>query len=168
MDTFRILVITDTHLGYKENDPRRRNDSFESLKYMLSMGRHLHCDFCVHAGDLFDQNKPSKATVFKTLEILKESCLGSGDINFEIESGREQFRQGWPNFESLNMNVALPMFVIHGNHDDPNEEQGMQLAALDILDVSLIERVVLVSGSCKLYRQDSVGGPRGCQPSCIS
>lgn len=37
----------------------------------------------------------------------------------------------------MNMNVGLPVFAIHGNHDDPTRDGGMSsFAALDILSAA--------------------------------
>ncbi|KAH0476695.1 MAG: uncharacterized protein KVP18_003790 [Porospora cf. gigantea A] len=157
MDSFRVLVVTDSHLGYRESDPQRRDDTFEMLDYMLRMGRRLECDLCVHAGDLYDQTKPSKATLYKSMELLKRNCLGDDDINFELVEGRETLRQKRPNFESLDVNVALPIFVIHGNHDDPSEEQDLQSAQLvnylgkvESVEKVEVEPLVLRKGSTQL------------------
>lgn len=38
------------------------------------------------------------------------------------------------NFEDEDINVAIPVFSIHGNHDDPTEEG--RYAALDLLQMS--------------------------------
>ena len=43
-------------------------------------------------------------------------------------------RFGTVNYEDPNFNVELPIFVIHGNHDDPTGSGG--LSALDLLSVS--------------------------------
>jgi double-strand break repair protein MRE11 len=34
-ETFRILVATDIHLGYKERDPVRGEDSFKAFEEVL-------------------------------------------------------------------------------------------------------------------------------------
>lgn len=60
-DTFRILVVTDTHLGtnsffdsadalagYMERDPIRGNDSFITWEECLNQAKNLNvCDFLV-------------------------------------------------------------------------------------------------------------------------
>lgn len=38
------------------------------------------------------------------------------------------------NYEDPNLNVGIPVFSIHGNHDDPAGPQG--LCALDMLSAS--------------------------------
>lgn len=41
------------------------------------------------------------------------------------------------NYEDPYFSVGLPIFSIHGNHDDPTREGGMEaLAALDLLHVA--------------------------------
>ena len=36
-DLFNIMISTDNHLGYKENDKIRHNDSFLAFQEVLSM-----------------------------------------------------------------------------------------------------------------------------------
>lgn len=36
-DTWRIIIATDTHLGYLERDPLRRDDSFEAFDEVLAL-----------------------------------------------------------------------------------------------------------------------------------
>lgn len=46
-------------------------------------------------------------------------------------------RFGRVNYEDPNFSVGLPIFSIHGNHDDPTREGGIEaLAALDLLHVA--------------------------------
>mmetsp|Transcript_19819 Transcript_19819/g.50366 ORF Transcript_19819/g.50366 Transcript_19819/m.50366 type:complete len:637 (-) Transcript_19819:68-1978(-) len=88
----------------------------------------------LHAGDLFDENRPSRQSLYRTMELLRRYCCGDGDISICVDSDPSQFRFGAPNWEDENMNVCLPIFAIHGNHDDPTGEQ--KLAALDLLEVN--------------------------------
>lgn len=65
------------------------------------------------------------------MELMREYCLGDGNVSFEIVSDRKWFRGRTINFERPDLNVRLPIFMIHGNHDDPT---GLgNLSALDIL-----------------------------------
>lgn len=41
---------------------------------------------------------------------------------------------GTVNYQDPNFNIAIPVFSIHGNHDDPSGEQN--LAALDLLSIT--------------------------------
>eukprot|EP00166_Cyanidium_caldarium_P004961 ctg_5616.g548 len=40
------------------------------------------------------------------------------------------------NFLDAELGVALPIFCIHGNHDDPTSSSRAHLSALDLLQVS--------------------------------
>lgn len=62
-DVLKILIATDTHLGYKADDNVRGGDSFETFEEILQIGRKLNVDFLLHGGDLFDDNKPSRTTL---------------------------------------------------------------------------------------------------------
>ena len=42
---FKILVITDSHLGHKEKDRVRGLDSFRSFEECLQIGDRLNADF---------------------------------------------------------------------------------------------------------------------------
>ena len=70
--------------------------------------------------------------------------MGPNPIQIQIISSPEAtpFRVGQRdvvNYEDENYSVDLPIFAIHGNHDDPTREGGAQgelLSAMDFLDVS--------------------------------
>ncbi|OQS04777.1 double-strand break repair protein [Thraustotheca clavata] len=136
--TIKILVSTDNHLGYCENDGVRGKDSFRAFEEMLSIGVREKVDFVLLAGDLFHHNKPSRATLYRTMALLRNYCLGDGSINFQILSDQSlNFPNfGHANYEDPNINVRLPIFSIHGNHDDPTGEAGRSLAALDLLSAA--------------------------------
>lgn len=65
-NTLRILVSTDNHLGYAENDNVRGNDSFAALEEVLYLAKEYSCDMVMLAGDLFHENRPSRRTLYKT------------------------------------------------------------------------------------------------------
>ncbi|RHY34596.1 hypothetical protein DYB32_000806 [Aphanomyces invadans] len=134
----KILISTDNHLGYNENDAVRGKDSFRAFEEMLAIGGREQVDFVLLAGDLFHHNKPSRATMYRTMSILRTYCLGDGTINFQILSDQSlNFpNYGQVNYEDPNINVRLPIFSIHGNHDDPTGEAGRSLAALDLLSAA--------------------------------
>jgi double-strand break repair protein MRE11 len=65
------------------------------------------------------------------------NCFGDKPCELEMLSDASENFQGafnHVNYEDLDMNVAIPIFSIHGNHDDPSGEG--HLAALDLLQVS--------------------------------
>merc|ERR1719316_932503 len=64
------------------------------------------------------------------MDLMRRYLLGSGDIGFEVVSDPTQFSRGMVNFEDPNVNVDIPMFMIHGNHDDPGGESNLSVASL--------------------------------------
>lgn len=64
------------------------------------------------------------------LAAFLDSCLSVNGIFFLS-------RIGHVNYEDPFVSVGLPIFSIHGNHDDPTREGGVEsLAALDLLHVA--------------------------------
>ncbi|KAL3937067.1 MAG: hypothetical protein SGBAC_007746 [Bacillariaceae sp.] len=138
-DTIRIMLSTDNHLGYCEGDAVRGMDSFAALEEVLWLARHYHADLVLLAGDLFHMNKPSRGTLHKTMDLFRRYCMGDSPIQIQILSNQAQtFRDGCVNYEDENYSVDLPVFSIHGNHDDPTREAGSTdlFCALDLLDVT--------------------------------
>jgi len=136
-DTFQILVATDNHLGYAEKDPIRGNDSLETFEEILRIAVKSNVDMILLGGDLFHENKPSRKTLHKTMELLRKYCLGDRPCAMEFLSDRKaNFPSnsfGNVNYEDPNLNVSLPVFSIHGNHDDPTGDGN--LCSLDLLSV---------------------------------
>ncbi|EGG14929.1 DNA repair exonuclease [Cavenderia fasciculata] len=133
----RILVATDNHLGYLEKDPIRGDDSFNSFEEILQYAHKLKVDMVLLGGDLFHDNKPSRSCLYRTMELFRKYCLGDTPIKLQFLSDQavnffNKFHT--VNYEDPNFNISLPVFSIHGNHDDPTGEGG--LAALDLLSVS--------------------------------
>lgn len=133
--TFRILITSDVHLGYMENDPIRGNDSIVTFEEILSIAREKKVDFVLHGGDLFHDNKPSRTTLHACLALLREYCLGDKPVHFEYLSDQSvDFKHcKFPtvNYDDPNLNVSIPVFSIHGNHDDPTGPGN--LCSLDLL-----------------------------------
>ena len=120
-------------MGAHERDPIRKNDSFIAFREILETAKKEKVDALFLGGDLFDQNKPSRETLVQTMDVLREYVFGDDAIEFEVVSDQSiNFpNRGIVNFEDENVNVALPIFAIHGNHDDPSGQEN--LSALDIL-----------------------------------
>jgi double-strand break repair protein MRE11 len=149
-DTIRIIVSTDNHLGYNERDAVRGLDSFAALEEVLFLAKELQADMVLLAGDLFHDNKPSRRTLHKTMQLLRTYCMGPNPVQIQILNNNDNsndtsassgsvFRQGHVNYEDEHYSVDLPIFAIHGNHDDPTREGGTGnelLAALDLLDAA--------------------------------
>ncbi|KAM1808030.1 hypothetical protein ACFX11_030962 [Malus domestica] len=133
-DTLRILVATDCHLGYMEKDEIRRHDSFQAFDEICSIAEQKNVDFLLLGGDLFHENKPSRSTLVKAIEILRRHCLNDQPVQFQVVSDQTMnFPNtfGHVNYEDPHFNVGLPVFSIHGNHDDPAGVDN--LSAVDIL-----------------------------------
>ncbi|KAK1284526.1 Double-strand break repair protein MRE11 [Acorus calamus] len=133
-NTLRVLVATDCHLGYMEKDEVRRFDSFHAFEEICSIADQKQVDFILLGGDLFHENKPSRSTLVKTIEILRRYCLNDQPVQFQVVSDQTvNFLNifGHVNYEDPHFNVGLPVFTIHGNHDDPAGVDN--LSAIDIL-----------------------------------
>jgi len=83
-DTFNIFVATDNHLGFKEMDPVRGNDSFNTMEEILKLASDY--DMLLLGGDLFHENKPSRHCVYRTLSMFRKYCLCDKCINFNVVS----------------------------------------------------------------------------------
>ncbi|CAK0792938.1 unnamed protein product [Prorocentrum cordatum] len=129
-DTLRICVATDTHIGYMGKDNVRKNDALNTFEEVLQICRGSSADLILHGGDLFHENKPQRGCLYNAMELLRRYCLGPGDVGFQVVSGPEMFRRGLVNYEDPNMNVDMPMFMIHGNHDDPGGDSNLSVANL--------------------------------------
>ncbi|KAG6433935.1 hypothetical protein SASPL_105554 [Salvia splendens] len=133
-DMLRVLVATDCHLGYMEKDEIRRHDSFQAFDEICSIAAQNQVDFILLGGDLFHENKPSRSTLVKAIEILRRHCLSDKPVQFQVVSDQTvNFANcfGHVNYEDPHFNVGLPVFSIHGNHDDPAGVDN--LSAVDIL-----------------------------------
>jgi len=99
------------------------NDSFTSFEEILKYGKSTKADFILLGGDLFHENKPSRKSLQKCMDLLRKYCLGPEENKFEFLSDPDvNFKEcATPNvnFEDPNLRISLPVFSIHGNHDDP-------------------------------------------------
>ena len=139
-DIVRILVSTDNHLGFAERDPTRCDDCFAAFEEVLATAKEKKVDFVLLAGDMFHENKPTRRTLHCTMELLRKYCLGDDPVYTAIlNDQKELFKAsfGRVNYEDPFQSVSLPVFSIHGNHDDPSREGGggEALAALDLLAI---------------------------------
>ena len=127
-----------------ERDPIRGGDSLESFKEILTIAKTKQVDFLLLGGDLFHENKPSRYVLHRTMELLRRFCMGPHPCSIEFRSDPSvnfvsrlvlillkyylntfflKFSQhvSFPNvnYEDPNYNIDIPVFSIHGNHDDP-------------------------------------------------
>ncbi|MBA0641508.1 hypothetical protein Goklo_026049 [Gossypium klotzschianum] len=114
----------------------RRHDSFQAFDEICSIAEEKQVDILLLGGDLFHKNKPSRSTLVKAIEILRRHCLNDQPVQFQVVSDQTvNFPNtfGHVNYEDPHFNVGLPVFSIHGNHDDPAGVDN--LSAIDILSV---------------------------------
>lgn len=137
-DTFKILIATDIHLGYMEKDAVRGNDTFVTFDEIMEIARSKDVDFVLLGGDLFHENKPSRRAMHACMETLRKYCMGDRPVTFEVLSDQAVNFGGskfpWVNYADPNLNISIPVFSVHGNHDDPTGAEG--LCALDLLSCS--------------------------------
>lgn len=72
--------------GVWENDDVRKDDSFVSFKEVFQIAEQQNADLVLLGGDLFHENKPSRQTVVKAMDILNKHCLNDRPIAFQILS----------------------------------------------------------------------------------
>ena len=90
--SFRIMIASDTHLGYLENDQIRGDDSFNSFEEILKVTRSEGVDFLLMGGDLFHHHNPSKKTIIRTSNILQKYIYGQKEHNFEVYCYEPNFK----------------------------------------------------------------------------
>lgn len=134
----KILVTTDNHLGYCEKDSVRGDDSFVAFEECLEEALKNDVDFILLGGDLFHDANPSANSMHRCMKLLRRYTLGDKPIEFEIVNSQDasflESLQRSANYEDPNMNVSIPVFSIHGNHDDPSGFG--RLSSLDILSIT--------------------------------
>ncbi|RFU30874.1 hypothetical protein B7463_g5439, partial [Scytalidium lignicola] len=136
-DTIRVLVATDSHVGYEERDPIRKDDSWKSFHEIMCLAKDRDVDMILLAGDLFHDNKPSRKAMYQVMRSLRMNCLGEKPCELEMLSDASDVFEGTfnhVNYEDPDINVAIPVFSIHGNHDDPTGDG--HYCSLDLLQMS--------------------------------
>lgn len=137
-DTFRILLTTDNHVGYMENDQIRGDDSWRTFAEILDIAKEQDVDMIVQGGDLFHVNAPSKKSYYHVMRALREHCWCDKPIEYKLVSDPSDAMATkhfvYPAEYDANVNVGMPLYAISGNHDDATGEE--LLSPLDILSVS--------------------------------
>lgn len=100
------------------------------------------------AGDLFHDNRPTRRTLHKTMEILRRYCMGPNPVRVQILSSSKPI-----NYQDPNYAVQLPIFSIHGNHDDPSRDAGSRelLAALGVCGEFKQRRIITHLLALQIY-----------------
>ena len=122
----KILIATDIHLGFEYSKKRGQeiDDSFITFEEILQYGKEHEVDFVLLGGDLFHDTKPSQTAILKCMELLRKYCLGPREIKIQFLSDPDvvfgHCAHKTVNYEDPNLNISMPIFSIHGNHDDPS------------------------------------------------
>ena len=160
-DHIKIMLATDNHIGYMERDPVRGQDSIRTFEEILQLAVQHEVDLILLGGDLFHENKPSRATLHQTMALLRQYTLGDKPISIELLSDPNDGAlpgKDFPaiNYEDPNLNVGIPVFSIHGNHDDP---QGVgETGALSALDLLSVSGLINYFGKVELPSDDAAAG----------
>lgn len=136
-NTISILITTDNHVGYHENDPIRGDDSGKTFEEITRIAKERDVDMVVQGGDLFHVNKPSKKSLYQVMKSLRSNCLGDRPCELQLISDPSMaLTLDFPgvNYEDENLNIGVPVFAISGNHDDATGDS--LLLPLDILAAS--------------------------------
>ncbi|KAG6187945.1 Double-strand break repair protein mus-23 [Claviceps purpurea] len=136
-DTIRILIATDNHVGYEERDAIRKDDSWRTFDEILNLARNEDVDMVLLAGDLFHENKPSRKSLYQVMRTLRQNCLGEKPCPLEfLSDAASVFEGAFPhvNYEDPDINISIPVFSIHGNHDDPSGDGNY--CSLDLLQAA--------------------------------
>ena len=95
-DATRILVLGDTHVGYRHRSPSNKSawagsvNASEVFTRCLERARELNVDAVIHAGDVFDHGNTQR--------------------------DRDTVRQAI----SQTVEAGIPFYYVFGNHDDDN------------------------------------------------
>lgn len=134
-DTIRILIATDSHVGYAERDPVRKDDSWASFDEVMQLAKTEDVDMVLLAGDLFHDNAPSRKAMYQVMRSLRQNCLGDKPCELEfLSDATDVLGTHHVNYEDPDINISIPVFSIHGNHDDPSGDG--HFCSLDLLQVS--------------------------------
>ncbi|KAH6999642.1 Mre11 DNA-binding presumed domain-containing protein [Ilyonectria destructans] len=136
-DTIRILIATDNHVGFEERDAIRKDDSWQTFDEIMNLARTEDVDMVLLAGDLFHDNKPSRKSLYQVMRTLRQNVLGMKPCPLEfLSDAASVFDGAFPhvNYEDPDINVSIPVFSIHGNHDDPSGDGNF--CSLDLLQAS--------------------------------
>ena len=110
-------------IGYAEKHAKKSEDSFNTFEEILQLAHAQEVDFVLLGGDLFHENKPSRNSVIKCMDLLRKYTLGDREIKIAVLSRPDvdfaHCSRQEVNYVCGDLNVSMPVFSIHGNHDDP-------------------------------------------------
>jgi double-strand break repair protein MRE11 len=85
-----------------EKDPIRKTDSIDTFEEILKIAREKKVDFILLGGDLFHDNKPSRWTLYKTMQLFRQYCMGDKPCEFDFLSDQAtNFHDRWGKSRSV-------------------------------------------------------------------
>lgn len=103
----------------------------------MQIAKKQDVDMVLLGGDLFHDNRPSRKSMYQVMRSLRKHCFGNKPCELEfLSDGAEVFEGAFPhvNYEDPDINVGIPVFSIHGNHDDPSGDG--HYCSLDLLQAA--------------------------------
>lgn len=103
----------------------------------MTLARTEDVDMVLLGGDLFHENRPSRKAMYQVMRSLRKNCLGMKPCELEFLSDANEVFEGafnHVNYEDPDINISIPVFSIHGNHDDPSGDG--HYCSLDLLQVA--------------------------------
>jgi double-strand break repair protein MRE11 len=76
--------------GVWEKDEIRKDDSFDSFEEVLQMAVQQNVDAVILGGDLFHDNKPSRPTIIRAIDLFNKYCLSDSPVQFQVVSDQQQ------------------------------------------------------------------------------
>lgn len=113
-NTTRLLVVGDTHVGYrhrrrgKKAKGARNLDARDRFRAVLDQANTLGADGIIHAGDIFDH------------------VATGADRSFVIDA--------------LTSELSIPFYYIYGNHDEPASRRTLDGATDDVSGIMRLSR----------------------------
>ena len=125
-------------MGFREKDAITGQDSFIAFEECLEIARKKDVDFVLLGGDLFHDQRPSQKAYLTASQIFnrnvfntrhqdctqkasgRQSVGEAGHLRSELKEHKfktHEFKEA--NYLNPLLNIRLPIFSIHGNHDDP-------------------------------------------------
>lgn len=76
--------------GVWEKDEIRKDDSFIAFEEILQLAQAQAVDLVLLGGDLFHDNKPSRSTIVRAIDILTRYTLSDKPVAFQVVSNQSQ------------------------------------------------------------------------------
>lgn len=76
--------------GVWEKDEIRKDDSFVTFEEILQYAQEQAVDLVLLGGDLFHDNKPSRSTIVRAIDVFTRYTLSDKPVNFQVLSNQSE------------------------------------------------------------------------------